>query len=98
MGRACKLAFFYGLETDPEIAAKFLSKLTLKSKHEHIPEHVPKVIPPSNCIPLKGLRMPSGACPRSRQPTGTVDMRAIEGRGPNSLYDNSSEEIRGALL
>ena len=26
VGRACKLAFSYGLETDPEIAAKFLAK------------------------------------------------------------------------
>jgi hypothetical protein len=36
VGRACKLAFSYGLETHPEIAAKFLAKLTLKKRHAHI--------------------------------------------------------------
>ena len=29
-GRACKLAFSYGLESDPVVAAKFLAKLTLQ--------------------------------------------------------------------
>ena len=55
VGRACKLAFSYGLETDPEIAAKFMANLTLKARHAHIHAHVPKVKPPSNCIPLKGV-------------------------------------------
>ena len=30
VGRACKVAFTFGLETDPEVAAKFLKKLTLQ--------------------------------------------------------------------
>ena len=51
MGRACKLAYFYGLESDPEIAAKFLSKLTLKQKHEHILSIVATVKPSRNCTP-----------------------------------------------
>ena len=55
MGRACKLAFSYGLETDPEIAARFLAKLTLKARHAHIQVHVPKVKPPRNCIPVKAV-------------------------------------------
>ena len=55
MGRACKLAFSYGLETDPRIAANFLAKLTLGSRHSHIEAHVPKVKPPKNCIPLKAV-------------------------------------------
>ena len=38
MGRVFKLAFSYGLESDPAITAKFLSKLTLKKKHAHIPD------------------------------------------------------------
>jgi hypothetical protein len=46
VGRACKLAFSYGLETDPGIAAIFLSKLTLGARHSHIEAHVPKVSPP----------------------------------------------------
>jgi hypothetical protein len=36
VGRACKLAFSYGLETDPGIAAKFLAKLTLGARHSHV--------------------------------------------------------------
>jgi hypothetical protein len=31
VGRACKVAFTYGLETDPDVAAKFLKKLTLQA-------------------------------------------------------------------
>jgi hypothetical protein len=53
MGRACKLAFLYGL--DPVIAAKFLSKLTLKKKHDHIPEFVSKFKLVWNNIPLKAV-------------------------------------------
>ena len=55
VGRACKLAFSYGLETEPEIAAEFLAKLSLKARHAHIQAHVPKVKPPANCIPLKAV-------------------------------------------
>ena len=55
MGRACKLAFSYGLESDPTVAAKFLSKLTLKKKHDHIQEYVAKVKPTGNRIPLKAF-------------------------------------------
>jgi hypothetical protein len=55
MGRVCKQAFSYGLETDPEIAAKFLERLTLKARHARIHVHVPKVKPPANCIPLKAV-------------------------------------------
>ena len=53
VGRACKLAFSYGLETDPGIAAKFLAKLTMSTRHSHIRAHVPRVKPLMNCIPLK---------------------------------------------
>jgi hypothetical protein len=55
VGRAFKLVFSHGLESDPEIAAKFLSKLTLKERHAYIPAHVPEVNPPMNCIPLKAI-------------------------------------------
>jgi hypothetical protein len=55
MGRACKLAFFYGVKTDLVIAAKFLPKLTLKGRHTHIPAHGPKVKPPTNRIPMKAV-------------------------------------------
>ncbi len=55
VGRACKLAFSYGLETDPVVAAKFLDKLTLGKKHAHIQAYVPKIKPPRNNIPLKAV-------------------------------------------
>jgi len=55
VGMACKLAFSYGLESDPAVAAKFLAKLTLGAKHAHIQAHVPKIKPPKNCIPLKAV-------------------------------------------
>ena len=55
VGRACKLIFSYGLESDAEVASKFLSKLTLKQKHEHTPLFVATVKPPRNCIPLKAV-------------------------------------------
>ena len=55
MGRACKVAFSYGIESYPVIAAKFLSKLTLKKKHDHIPEVVAKVKLVGNNIPLKAV-------------------------------------------
>jgi hypothetical protein len=49
------MAFSYGLETYPEIAAKFLAKLTLNARHSHIDVFVPKVKSPRNCIPLKAV-------------------------------------------
>jgi len=55
VGRAYKLAFSYGLEIDPGIAAKFLAKLTLNARHSHIDAFIPKVKPPRNCIPLKAV-------------------------------------------
>ncbi len=39
--KACKLAFSYGTESDPVVAATFLAKLTRKTPHSHVP------VPPS---------------------------------------------------
>jgi hypothetical protein len=36
VGRAYKVAFTYMRETDPVVAAKFLKKLTLQTRHAHI--------------------------------------------------------------
>ncbi len=41
VGRACKVAFSYGIETDPEVAAKFLKKLKLQNRHNHTPPILP---------------------------------------------------------
>ena len=51
VGRACKLAFSYGMKTDPGIAAKFLAKLTMGARNSYIEAHIPSVKPPRNCIP-----------------------------------------------
>jgi hypothetical protein len=39
MGRASKIVFTFGLETDPEVAAKFLKKLTIQARNNHIAPH-----------------------------------------------------------
>jgi hypothetical protein len=67
LGRhACKLAFSYGIESDPIIAANFLSKLTRATLHSPVPA------PPSTCkptfflIPLKAVTtagMPKKSAP-----------------------------------
>jgi len=55
VGRACKLVLSYGIEPEPEVASKFLSKLTLKARHTYNHVHVPKVEPPAICIPQKAV-------------------------------------------
>ncbi len=55
VGRACKVAFTYGIETDPEIAAKFLKKLTLQARHSHITPHSSTLKPAKNLIPAKAV-------------------------------------------
>jgi hypothetical protein len=56
VGRACKLAYFYGMETNPVVATKFLAKLTLQKRYySHISIYVSKVSPPLNCFPLKAI-------------------------------------------
>jgi hypothetical protein len=37
VGKACKLAFLYGTETDPVVAGTFLAKLTRAVPHTHVP-------------------------------------------------------------
>ncbi len=55
VGRACKVAFTYGLETDPLVAAEFLRKLTLQSRHSHIALHTSSITTAKNLIPLKAV-------------------------------------------
>jgi hypothetical protein len=54
-GRACKVAFTFGLETDPEVVAKFLKKLTLQARHIHITPHSSTVKPAKNLISAKAV-------------------------------------------
>jgi hypothetical protein len=55
VGRACDVAFTYGLETDPDGAAKFLKKLTLQARHPHIAPHTSTIKPTKNLISSKAL-------------------------------------------
>jgi hypothetical protein len=45
----------FGMEADPEIAARFLSKLTLKQRRSHISVHVSTVKPSANKIQAKAI-------------------------------------------
>jgi len=53
VGRVCKVAFTFGLETYPEVAAKLLKKPTLQARHNHITPHSSIVKPAKNLIPAK---------------------------------------------
>ena len=55
VGRACKVAFTYGLETDPGIAAKCMKKLTLQARHPHIAPHIYNIKSEKNLISSKAL-------------------------------------------
>ena len=55
MRRARKVAFTFGLETDPEFAAKFLKKRTLQARHIHITPHSSTVKPAKNLISAKAV-------------------------------------------
>ena len=55
VGRACKVAFTFGLETDPDVAAKFLKKLTLQARHSHITTHSSILKPAKNQITAKAV-------------------------------------------
>jgi hypothetical protein len=55
MRRARKVAFTFGLETDPEFAAKFLKKRTLQARHIHITPHFSTFKTAKNLIPAKAV-------------------------------------------
>jgi hypothetical protein len=49
------VAFTFGIEADPEVAANFLAKLTLHAKHSHAPLHPSSLKPAKNSIPLSAV-------------------------------------------
>jgi hypothetical protein len=49
------VAFTYGVEADPEVAASFLAKLTLQAKHSHVLLHHSSLKPAKNSIPLTSI-------------------------------------------
>jgi len=54
VGKVCKFAFSYGTESDPEVAARFLAKLTRTATHTH-------VAPPSSSYKTAFVPMPQKA-------------------------------------
>ena len=62
--RACKVVFTYGLETDPEVAAKFLKKLTLQAHHIHITPHSSNFKPAKNLIFAKAVSKAFSGMPK----------------------------------
>ncbi len=68
VGKACKLAFSYGTESDPVVAATFLAKLTRTTPHAHVP------LPPSAYksafvpIPLKAVADAFTGMPKKSAP------------------------------
>ncbi len=68
VGKACKLAFSYGTESNPEVAAKFLVELTKTVPHTHVSA------PPSSYktafvpIPLKAITDTFTGMPKKSTP------------------------------
>jgi hypothetical protein len=46
------VAFTYGIEADPEVAATFLAKLTLRARQSNVPLQPSSLKPAKNSIPL----------------------------------------------
>jgi hypothetical protein len=95
VGRACKVPFSYGMERDPTVATKFLSKLTLKNRHAHIMPYIPKINPIVNLIPIKAvtdafLGMPKKVCRAKRW----LDLGTSSGRGSNGINGSPSHTLR----
>ena len=68
VGKACKLAFSYGAETDPIVAATFLSKLTRSTMHTHVPPPLPAHESAFVPIPLKAVRDVITGMPKKSAP------------------------------
>jgi hypothetical protein len=49
------LAFTYGVEADPKVAANFLAKLNLQAMHSHVPLHPSSLKLAKNSIPLTSV-------------------------------------------
>ncbi len=53
VGHSYKIAFSFGREKEPKVAAKILNNLMLQERHSHIQIYELKVRPPASCIQLK---------------------------------------------
>ncbi len=68
-GKACKLAFSYGTESDPIIGAIFPAKLTRATMHTHVPPHYLHTSPNSSQYRSRQFQMHSRECLRNRHLT-----------------------------
>ena len=86
VGKACKLAFSYGTESDPIVAATFLAKLTRTTPHTHTSHLLhPPSRPPLCRSRSRPSRMRSLACRRSQRPIVTVGLGSSSGTRPTAL-------------
>jgi len=86
VGRACKLACSYGLESDPVVTAEFLAKPTLLKRHSNIPIYKFKVPPSQISSPQVGNERLLGHAEEVSNPQRWLDLEITEGcsiyRGP----------------
>jgi len=64
VGGACKVAFTYGLETDPVVSSKFLNKPALHGRHPHIVPNTSNLKPAKNHISLKDVTYSFSGMPK----------------------------------
>ena len=68
VGQACKVACTYGLDTDLEVAARFLKTLTLQSRHSHVAPQTSNLKPAKNLIPSKAVFEAFSGMPKKSAP------------------------------
>jgi len=68
VGKACKLVFSYGTESDPVVAATFLAKLTMTTTHTHVSAPPSFFKTPFMSIPIKVIANAFTGMPKKSAP------------------------------
>ena len=68
VGKACKIAFSYGTESDPAVVATFLTKLTRSSPHTHVPSPLYAFKSLFVPIPIKAVSYAFAGMPKKSAP------------------------------
>jgi hypothetical protein len=68
VGKACKLVFSYGIESNPIVAATFLAKLTRTTPHTHVPSPPSSFKTPFVPIPIKAITDAFTGMPKKSAP------------------------------
>jgi hypothetical protein len=68
VGKACKLAFSFGTESDPIVVATFLAKLTRTTPHTHVPSPPSSFKTPFVPIPSKAITDAFTGMPKKSAP------------------------------